>query len=368
MKILKNKKLFQAFTLVELIIVITILAILATVAFVSFSWYSASSRDANRLTTLKNIEKWLGIFQVQTGKLPFPENAITLLSSWVTIWYQWEIWEKTAQLLKFSNTPVDVWDKNFFTYSTNLNRNLFQVGWYLEKPQTTFLQKTYASNLDYSKRYFTSVGSQLWILLVNTWSEINKPLQKLRNETSFTGIELKTFTWTLPNWVNVWELKVVFDTNPANDMVGTGSTLVKIESSFTQKIRLIMPWTCTNWWTEVGKLSNWSTNLWDGIVFDQDYKICEGDLSHRVKTIVPETCNGLTDLWNLPVRSTNVWDSIVFDQVYKICEGNIIMWIKTLIPERCWVWWTEVGKLSNWSTNVWDSIVFDQVYKICQKN
>jgi prepilin-type N-terminal cleavage/methylation domain-containing protein len=44
------------FTLVELIIVITILAILSAIAFISFQGYTKSSRDSNRLATLKNID------------------------------------------------------------------------------------------------------------------------------------------------------------------------------------------------------------------------------------------------------------------------------------------------------------------------
>jgi len=52
-----NIILKKAFTLVELIIVITILAILATIAFVSFSNYTKSARDANRVSTLTNLQK-----------------------------------------------------------------------------------------------------------------------------------------------------------------------------------------------------------------------------------------------------------------------------------------------------------------------
>jgi len=60
---IKGKK---AFTLVELIIVITIITILATIAFMSFQGYALQSRDANRLSTLKSIEKGLTIFQTKT--------------------------------------------------------------------------------------------------------------------------------------------------------------------------------------------------------------------------------------------------------------------------------------------------------------
>jgi len=64
----------KAFTLVELIIVITILAILATIAFVSFHGYSAQSRDANRLATVKNISTGLDVFYTKTGVLPPPDT------------------------------------------------------------------------------------------------------------------------------------------------------------------------------------------------------------------------------------------------------------------------------------------------------
>jgi prepilin-type N-terminal cleavage/methylation domain-containing protein len=71
----------KAFTLVELIIVISILAVLATISFMSFSSYVSKSRDAQRLSTLTNLEKGLVSSQVTVGKLPIPDNAITVSSS-----------------------------------------------------------------------------------------------------------------------------------------------------------------------------------------------------------------------------------------------------------------------------------------------
>lgn len=373
----------KAFTVVELIIVITIVAILATIAFVSYQWFTTSSRDANRLSSLTNIEKGLNIFQIKTWKLPFPENSITLLSNWVVIWYQWDIADQTSQLLNFSKTPLEEWDGTYFTYSTNINRNIFQIWWFLEKSQTSFLESTYATSLYYASRYFTSVGSQLWILLVNTWSDINKPLHKLRSEASFTGFEINTFTWTLSNWINIWELKVVFNNEPSNNITWTGKVLSNIEINYNDEFNIVSP-NCENWFTESsiykiptgGPQTVWYTSLvwWVSWVF----KVCNNK-------------NQLGSFSNLHVLMPNcpVWWELSSQYIVWLasqsghCESNwwwnhIACKVCTPLPittsfqswdevvmSHCPAWWNQswLAPWWPWSMNCWS-----QSCKMCKKN
>lgn len=107
---------YKWFTLVELIIVITILTILATIAFISFSSYLKSSRDANRVTTLKNIETGLELHVLKTGSYPMPDNPTEISFSGNSLWYQGYIWDSITQLLNISKKPQDPLDKWEYIY------------------------------------------------------------------------------------------------------------------------------------------------------------------------------------------------------------------------------------------------------------
>lgn len=219
----KYKSYVKGFTLVELIIVITILAILATIAFISFQNYNKDARNGNRLSNINNIEKWLSLYQLKTGTLPLPEKYITLLSNGTIIGYQWIFWDDNSRLINFNKTPIDPLDNWNYTYSTNFNKNMYQWVWFLENTssltfENSLIGKTYASNRDYSKRILKTFWKELGILLINTWSDINRPLSELYNEVSFTGIDITSFTWTLSNGVNIWELKAILSDTASENM------------------------------------------------------------------------------------------------------------------------------------------------------
>lgn len=152
----------KAFTLVELIIVITILTILATIAFVSFSNYTASARDANRVATLTNIEKWLRVFQVQTWQYPIPDNFITISASWIDIWYQWNIWENINILLNLSRTN-DPLDNSKYSYTVSHDNKNFQLLSFFENQKSTFINTSQASDL--TSRYPFFNGDKVWFFL-----------------------------------------------------------------------------------------------------------------------------------------------------------------------------------------------------------
>lgn len=257
-KIIKNN-ILKGFTLVELIIVITILAILSTIAFISFQWYSKNSRDGNRLTTMKNIENWLNLFEVKTWNYPEPDENINIEANWILLWYQWKIWESISRNININVKPTDPYDNEKYIYSTNSNKTKYQILWYLETPDyLSFLKTTYASN--YINRYVKVLWSKIWIILnedkspitwtwidISTWSTIynayfwdndnvswswnlifsnmytrrddllnNKNLTILDESLvwywdmeTLTGGKLKDFSkyennWTLNGWIIIW--------------------------------------------------------------------------------------------------------------------------------------------------------------------
>ncbi len=184
----KNKK---AFTLVELIIVITILAILATIAFVSFQNFTKDSRDGNRITTLKNIESWLSLYNIKSSNYPDPDELVEILWTWnILLSKQWIVWNDIAQKIKLNKEAKDPKDKTNYIYSITWNGKKYQLWTYLEEnklitylPQIT---KTYAinvNNIDYTNRYFYTIWNKVWILL--------------EDETNQVITKEKYWTWTL---------------------------------------------------------------------------------------------------------------------------------------------------------------------------
>jgi prepilin-type N-terminal cleavage/methylation domain-containing protein len=199
----KSQKI-KWFTLVELIIVITILAILSTIAFISFQWYTKNTRDSNRLTTLKNIESWLNIFQTTNSKYPEPENYVEIQSSWaVLIWYQWYIKDNVSRLINFSNTPIDPLDNKNYIYSTNAQKNKFEIMWFLESNNDiAFLNQAYADN---STRIPKTKWNNIWIILDTNNNPITTNVD-VENTSSWLIIYLSDnykleWTWSIIKWM-----------------------------------------------------------------------------------------------------------------------------------------------------------------------
>ncbi|EKE27411.1 MAG: hypothetical protein ACD_3C00210G0001 [uncultured bacterium (gcode 4)] len=210
----------NAFTLVELIVVIVILAILATIAFLSFSSQSASARDSTRLADLSNISKWLWVFNATSGKLPMPDNHVTLSVSGTNIWYQWYAWSSVLNMIKLSDWWKDPLDAaTYYTYSTNLNQNKFQLLWFLEDSNNTALSLVpFASNearaepSSYSWRHVFTKWDQLGIILTAA------TLLPIQSNTSLTWFDILTtssgnhvaylnnkillqWTWSSVSWI-----------------------------------------------------------------------------------------------------------------------------------------------------------------------
>ncbi len=128
-----NKLKIKGFTLVELIIVITILVILATIAFVSFNWYTKTARDSSRITTIKNISKWIDSFFIKTWNVPNVDNqTATWVILWETLTYVWNIWENITNLIWMWEIPKDPLTWNNYVYGIDVNKKKYQIWWVIE--------------------------------------------------------------------------------------------------------------------------------------------------------------------------------------------------------------------------------------------
>lgn len=205
----------NGFTLVELIIVITILAILATISFISFKNYSWNARDGNRIATLKSIEKWLNLYTIKAWEYPNPDEFINISTGSYILIKQWVIWKNITQIIKLNKEVKDPKDDNFYIYSTSYNKQIFQLGTYLEENNiSSYISKTYA-NIDYTNRYFYSIWNQVWIIMKNDWTPVWKE----------DGID-----WNLELWnENTTQYKVFFSNNSHSWTIsGTWSSLTQI--------------------------------------------------------------------------------------------------------------------------------------------
>jgi len=147
--ILVEKQGKKAFTLVELIIVITILAILATIAFMSFQGYVKQSRDSNRLTTIKTIEKWVDLFLTKSWKIPAPDEATAFTGGSadnpVKI-SQWIVWAQMVQVINMNQVPLDPKTQAKYHYSVFGETPYYQIGIEQEQDWVSYISPSYADS------------------------------------------------------------------------------------------------------------------------------------------------------------------------------------------------------------------------------
>jgi len=233
----------NAFTLVELIVVITIIAILWTIAFISLQWYSKDARDSVRLTDLSNIDKQLDLYLIKWSKLPLPENAITLQSSWVTIWYQWTFSEEILNKIWVNGWWKDPLDETYYTYRINWTKKHYQIMWYLENGTEISLNLLKQTNAaDYTKRYPKIYWKTLWILIDEA---TNKPLNQLETWT----VELRTYTTN--------QIDMYLSTTSKKSWTWTTMLYWILETLATNQ-NFTLPLTCPTWFIQVP----WSRDLW----------------------------------------------------------------------------------------------------------
>ncbi len=195
-------KKIKGFTIVELIVVVTILAVLSTIWFVAYGGYLWWVRDANRVWQLQSVVDAMNLYTTRYT-LPTPENYIEIKSDDIIIWYQWEIWEKTLNLIEYQWKWIDPKYDEYFTYRTNKNSNNFAIMTYLEEQKiktfSSFHQNTFANN--YKKRYPYILWSKVWIII----NDQNIPINKIWDITDIGYFDIQ----------NVWSMyySAIFSNN-----------------------------------------------------------------------------------------------------------------------------------------------------------
>lgn len=245
----------SGFTLVELIVVITILAILGTIGFVQLGGFAGSARDSVRISNLTNLKKGLDMFQIKSWVYPLPENPVNITASGTIIGYQGFVKEQVEWIAKLSlGATKDPSDATIYTtYSTNANQTKMQVMVFLEESSSivsfvpSLITEAHASvTSDYSKRFPTTMGDSLGILLGNSGSTLNQPVQE-----SGTGVDVVN---TSTGYVAVF--------SNTDTLSWSGTKLVAMKSSMTSPSSLpTRDTSLVGYW-------DMETTVWSGLLAD----------------------------------------------------------------------------------------------------
>lgn len=335
-----EKQKIKAFTLVELIIVITILAILATIGFMSFQSYTIDARDSNRVTSLREIAKWLDIYQTKNRILPYPDEKIAKIWSWAIsitdiLSYQWYIWNEIQKNIKLTYISKDPKDNSSYTYSINWIKTKYQLLALLEDWKSynlsykNILKDVYASN-DYINRKTYTIWNMIWIFL--SWTT-NLPVQE-----TLTWINLNTDTNSykvlFSNNSNSWEIFSSWNTLYQNIIEKN----IPTENNWNSELTYSWSWDSSNWF--ILKDSN-NTNYY------------------------PKSCNNLilSSTTNFKIWTTTPynWSSFIDGMYYIKYDSNPAIKVYCdMITD--WWWWTLVANVLSWATNNIVSSPFSYVY------
>lgn len=339
----------QGFTLVELIIVITILAILATIAFISFQDYTKDARDWNRLATIKNIEKWLTLFQLKSWNYPEPDRKINIEASWSILSYQWKIWENVSKIINMNTLPTDPVDEIEYMYSTNITKTKYQLLTYMEWDEyISFLPQTYAN--DVTKRYPKTFWDNIWIIL----NEDN---------TIYTSSMLETHSW-------ITNYKIYFQDNEV--IISSGNTIFsniynRREDLIKNKDIAILDNSLVGYWDMESVCENWEC-----------WALNDGKLKDFSKYKNHGTCYNWTsswacwDIWPQIVDwNWKTWKAMSFDGVndqVTIDYNNIyITWsLSIFVKFKANTYWNckkNYTTLANYSVNIISSMKWDNDYQ-----
>lgn len=324
------------FTLVELIIVITILVILWTISFMSFSNYTKTTRDANRLITLQNIEKWLQTYFIRSGKYPEPDNKIEITSSWTTYSYQWIIWDWVSRLIQLQANG-DPMTQESYQYSVNTSRKKMQLLWMFEDNQTfAIIPNIYATLDQRVLKWFWDIMQpvfvnednsqiQTWFeLLIKTWAKAIFQDEVIYSSwfADITNKEdtLATFKFLNQQSTYIWKVWYILQVSNQTSII---------------KNRLEEKWIVT-------VSSSWNL-LWDILSYNPDYIVCDRSAWDCNFTV-------LNDLYSQ-------WFNII---TYGNDTTNVILPIEWVISVWAWTpsWQTlpdENHFISRWWDVSWNS-------------
>ncbi len=116
----------RGFTILELLVVIAIIAILSSVTMVLISTVKEKSRDAERMSELRQLQNALNIYSTQIGRFPVAPSAVALSGT-----------DAVSQALVSQDTikaaPIDpLYPTYAYTYQSNDDGTVFTVSFCLE--------------------------------------------------------------------------------------------------------------------------------------------------------------------------------------------------------------------------------------------
>lgn len=357
-----KKQKIKAFTLVELIIVITILAILATIGFMSFQSYTLDARDTNRVTNLKEISKWLDIYQTKNWILPNPDiqTVTTKDASWNIITIQWYAGLDVLKIIKMTNNPKDPQNTEYYTYTINWSRTKYQLLALLEKnwlayKNSKILNQTYAWIIDYSTKYRYTLGNKVWIFF--TWVT-NEPLQ-VNSSWSFdlsTKSEKIRVMFSNDN-SNSWTIEAIWSSLP--DIIEEETKSIAINSSQNNiswdsiytildcpSVNIARKWTTVSKSTILSNINNyiWCTVTWYTWLIAW-YTYSWSITPENKMVIIVDTNNLASAEWWLYWTDLATMESINRRTNTITMTWNIV----------AWDWLNNTQKILVWLTRVWQT-------------
>lgn len=342
----------KAYTFVEIIIVITIISILSVIWVISYLSYLSSSRDWVRKSELSDIYSFMESYKINKT-LPLPNNKVDIYSSWILIWYQWDLSNDILKVIWYKGSWKDPLDDIYYTYFLNFSHRFPGVLWYLENNprwNLSFVNQAYA--IDYTNRYPIIFWKRLWIILDPT-------NQAIQNNTTI----LSSWSIDVSNLDSTYQ--VFFDNNTNID-----NEEITLEVLYGTYITWIIWNTCEEYYDESSwyDLRPWYYLMWTSTGVYQKY--CSMSFSWQITRLA--TCE-----WSFPANAyaTN-WYSYVQEFNWTERLPSNLSWSQTN-PLWCdfncndWYVW-------NWSLNMcllkinwicwpsdWQNLISQPSYWLC---
>lgn len=315
-----------AFTLVELIVVVTILAILATVGFVTYSSYLLGTRDANRISTLKNISNGFELYK-SSNKLPIPDDSIEIKSDGNIIGWQWYLWNNVLESIGYNKGWVDPLDETFYSYLLTSNKKQYQFMAFLEKKailevdelESNVISKTHAEKIDYYDRYPKIYGKRLWIM-----TDIeNTPLQ---------------------------EIEYIYDQGYLDIFTATGIYVAYFDDNNKikwdhNKLSALSPYaSCTRLRDYFWKTESGFYKINPGLVPDGEYSVyCDMEHGWGWWTLIATSAEDNEHFWTFNNRAVLYdksvkWNVDFYKKDYKSLAYGQIKFKDMMFLDRQWVW------------------------------
>ena len=320
-------------------------------------WYSKDARDSVRVSDLSNIDLQLELYLIKWSKLPIPDDAITLESTWVIVWYQWTIWENTLNRIWVHGGWKDPLDDSNYTYRINWTKTTYQVMWFLEDwteiannplaPLSggiaSLVANTYAADL--TNRFPRTKWKTLWILLEQV---TNKPLNQIETWT----VDLRTNTWTIDMYLSDTSKK----SWTVNELYWTMETLALSQN-------FIAPEECPTWFIPVP----WNRELWQTAFCVAKYEMSYADSYWDVpsSTWFGINFNSIAYSWSkIPASLTGKYPiaDITQQEAIESCI-SIWEWYHLITNNE----WTTIARnieqqAINWSWSVvWENFIYNWV-------